>query len=100
MERTHWQFYGVVHPETLVIEDVGAFFNTEPGVMPLGTRNEGKILVLICEIETRSLEDSRVGLISILEERHPWVFKSFPNARFDLMSDKERRAYRLSKGNP
>ena len=89
MDRTHWQFYGVVDPETLAIGEVGAFFNAEPGVSPPGTRLEGKILVLICEVKTRSIEDSRIGLRLILEERHPWVFEKFPAARLELMNERE-----------
>lgn len=89
MDRTHWRFFGVVDPTTLTIEEVGAFFNTEPGVAPSGTRLEGKILVLICEIKTFSSEDSRVGLRAILETRHPWVFEKFPQARLELMTPKE-----------
>jgi len=100
MDRTHWQFFGVLDPETLVIEEVGAFFNTEPGVMPPGTRHEGKVMVLICEIKTRSIEDSRIGLRAILEERHPWVFEKFPDARFELMNEAEHLAYLAAGGSP
>jgi len=92
MDRTHWQFYGVLDPDSLTVVEVGAFFNTEPGVMPAGTRLEGKVMVLICEIKTGSIEDSRIGLRMILERRHPWVFQKFPNARLELMTDLERIA--------
>ena len=90
---TLWQFYGVVSPETLVIEEVGACFNMEPGVALPGTRYEGKILVLICEVQTRSVEDSRIGLRAILERCHPWVFEKFPQARLELMNEPERLTY-------
>ncbi len=92
MDRTHWQFCGVMNPETLEIEEVGAYTgDVELGLNPVAEGNglKFKVLVLICEVKTRSIEDSRIGLRRILEERHPWVFEKFPNARRDLMTDKE-----------
>jgi len=95
--RTHWQYCAILDAGTLTVEEVGAFIGAELGPQPKGRRYEGKILMLIAQINTGSIEESRVGIRRIIEVRHPWVFERFPEARLEIMSEPERIAWMLEQ---
>ena len=95
-DRTHWQYCAVLNAETLTVEEVGAFIGPDLGPQKYG-RWQGKIIMLIAEIKTRSIEESRLGLMEIIEKKHPWVFERFPEARTEIQSESERLQWLLEQ---
>jgi len=76
-DRTHWQFCLVIDPDTLQVEECGAYIgNVELGIQTAG-RWQGKLIVLLCEVKTRSIQDTKDALAHIILTKYPWVREKF-----------------------